>query len=492
MLGVMLVDDETTVRRGIKMMIPWDELGLEVIGEAGDGDEGLEKLLEKKPDIVIADIRMPGMTGLAMLEEAKKRGFAGKAVILSGYSDFSYAQAAIALGVKKFILKPVDEDELIAELLRLSDEINDERKGEFERQKGSEYLKDELIKALFLGTVKDEQVFDNRLPKDGKFNVALISLYDNSDEAEMVYEILDSIDNPLYVKLDLEHTLGLLFVGLGKADTIKFMEKITTEFAAVGVTVRSVYEISESYKTAADIYKSKFLYMHEGVISPDVIENYSYESGEPEEISEKLFALVNVNDTEKICDSLEYLHKIFLSGRFLPETIRLFYINCVTDIVKQATKNGQESRVTNLPTADDIAKISMLPSLYDISNFVTEMLCSISDNVFGDTTQSNIEKIVKYVAANFKNELRLEGLAQLFGYNSAYLGKVFHKYTGETFNNYLDGIRIGEAKRLLESGEFKVYEIAEMVGFSNINYFHNKFKKIVGISPMSYKKNTDN
>jgi two-component system response regulator YesN len=488
MLGVMLVDDEKTVRRGLRMMIPWAELGLEVIGESGDGDDGLDKLLTLSPDIVIADIRMPGRSGLDMLEEAKKRGYSGKAVILSGYSDFSYAQSAIALGVKKFILKPVDEDELIAELIRLADEINEERKIEFVKQKGSEYLQDELIKSLFLGTAEADEITASELPKEGKFTVALISLSDNSDETDMVYDMLEEVTNPLYVKLDIEHTLGLLFVGQSKSESTKFMEKITTEFAAVGKTVTSVFEIKESYRTATEIYRMKFLYMHTGVISPDILSKYWSESGEPDDIASRLYALVTVNDIEKLNEHLEKLHNIFMGGRFTPEAIRLIYINTVTEIVKASAKGGADNKSASLPTTEEIAKISSIPSLYEINIYVSELLCSISDNVFGDTTQSNIEKIVRYVAANFRTEIRLEGLAQLFGYNSAYLGKVFHKYTGENFNNYLDNIRITEAKRLLESGKYKVYEVAEMVGFSNINYFHNKFKKIVGISPMSYKK----
>ena len=95
---------------------------------------------------------------------------------------------------------------------------------------------------------------------------------------------------------------------------------------------------------------------------------------------------------------------------------------------------------------------------------------------------------MQYIHANYNRELRLEMLAGIFGYNSAYLGKVFHQYTGDNFNNYLDNIRITEAKRLLTEEDYKVYEVAEMVGYSNINYFHNKFKKNVGISPLAYKK----
>jgi two-component system response regulator YesN len=484
----MLVDDENTVRNGIRMMIPWEELGLTVIAEAGDGDDGVEKLLAFAPDIVIADIRMPGMNGLQMLEEAMKHGFTGKAVILSGYSDFSYAQAAIALGVKKFILKPVDEDELIAELKRLTEEINNEHKTEFVRKKGSEYLQGELIKSLFLGTATTEQIIESGLPESPgaeSYTVALISVNDNNDD---IYDYLKGTDNPKYISLDLEHTLGLLFMGYTKTETARFMEKITTEFAAVGETVGTPFDIKESYNSAAELFRMKFLYMHSGVITPDTLKQYWTEGGEPEEIIEKLYALISVNDNAKLTEYMDKLYHIFLSGRYTPETIRFIYVHAANDIIAKTDRNGADNRKANLPTAEDVAKISSLATLFDINLYVTEMFCGISDSVFGDTTQSNIEKIVRYIAANFKSEIRLEGLATLFGYNSAYLGKIFHKYTGENFNNYLDNIRITEAKRLLESKQYKVYEVAEMVGFTNINYFHNKFKKIVGISPMAYKK----
>jgi YesN/AraC family two-component response regulator len=117
-----------------------------------------------------------------------------------------------------------------------------------------------------------------------------------------------------------------------------------------------------------------------------------------------------------------------------------------------------------------------------------KLFADISNTHFSYTTKSTMERVVQYIEANYAQELKLEMLAGIFGYNSAYLGKVFHQHTGENFNNYLDRIRITEAKRLLSLGEHKVYEVAEMVGYSNINYFHNKFKKHVQVSPLNYKR----
>lgn len=135
-----------------------------------------------------------------------------------------------------------------------------------------------------------------------------------------------------------------------------------------------------------------------------------------------------------------------------------------------------------------ISQIGAMNSLFEIIELMKRELIEISNTFYGRTTKSTMERVVRYIRANYSQELRLEMLANIFGYNSAYLGKVFHQYTGDNFNNYLDRIRITEAKRLLSTDEYKVYEVAEMVGYTNINYFHNKFKKYVGISPLNYKK----
>ena len=135
-----------------------------------------------------------------------------------------------------------------------------------------------------------------------------------------------------------------------------------------------------------------------------------------------------------------------------------------------------------------VSQIGSLGSLHEIIELMKKEFTDFSDSVYGRTTKSTMERVVQYIHANYNQELRLEMLANIFGYNSAYLGKVFHQYMGDNFNNYLDKIRITEAKRLLAKEEYKVYEIAERVGYTNINYFHNKFKKYVGVSPLNYKK----
>ncbi|MGH4140716.1 response regulator transcription factor [Clostridium sp.] len=113
MYKVLIIDDEEIIREGLKTVIDWETLGCKVIGEAEDGDEGLEMLLSKEPDIVFTDIRMPGLNGLEMISKLKKHKHECKVIILSGFRDFEYAQQAIKLGAFRFLLKPTNTKEII-------------------------------------------------------------------------------------------------------------------------------------------------------------------------------------------------------------------------------------------------------------------------------------------------------------------------------------------------------------------------------------------
>ena len=119
MFKILIVEDEELIRKGLVYLPPWEQLGCSVSGEASDGAEGLEMIEALRPDIVICDFRMPGMDGLKMLElSAEQYDF--NAILLSGYSDFEYAKKAIRLGVKDYLLKPVDFDELSSCIRRLT------------------------------------------------------------------------------------------------------------------------------------------------------------------------------------------------------------------------------------------------------------------------------------------------------------------------------------------------------------------------------------
>ena len=110
MYRFMILDDEPVVREGIKSLIDWSEYEFELCAEGVDGKDGLKKILEFQPDLVLIDLKMPGMTGIEVIQSARNEGFLGKYIILTGYSDFQFAKQAISVGVRAYLLKPIDED----------------------------------------------------------------------------------------------------------------------------------------------------------------------------------------------------------------------------------------------------------------------------------------------------------------------------------------------------------------------------------------------
>ncbi|MDR0947233.1 MAG: response regulator transcription factor [Ruminococcus sp.] len=497
MLRVLIVDDEQNVRSGLIMLIPWEEAGCEVIGEASDGDEGLEMIMGLSPDIVIADIRMPGITGIEMLTRAKIRGYTGKSIILSGYSDFSYARDAITVGVKKFILKPVDEDEVLETLKELAAEIAEEREHQKLIQKNSAVIAENFIKQILEGKADLSEAAKFSELQANSYSAALIQA-GSSENSERIAEILGAKTGVHPLKMDLAGNVAVLLCDLSESQAVSNLEEIALEndetegcYTVLGKTVHSLFEVKDSFTEAQKLFSLQFLLDGRGVVTsartalPDP-------ANTPEPVCDttatinKIAAFIEINNTEKISETIEQLHSNLLTGHYSPENVKLICIGGMKEIIKKITTTSEKKE--GIPDDSVIDNIGNLSCLKDIITEMDNILCRISDSVFGNTTKSNIEKVIRYIEDNYTAELRLEGLATLFGYNSAYLGKVFSRHTGDNFNNYLDRIRISEAKRLLESGELKVYEVAKSVGFQNINYFHNKFKKLVGVSPLSYQK----
>ena len=158
MYRVIIVDDEPIIRKGLRETIEWDSLGLEVAGEAANGFEALRLVRSIRPEVLITDIRMPEMDGLALIREVRKLDFDVKITILSGYSDYDYLKAAIKLGVDNYLLKPIDNDELISNLKNAVSEIEKEAIVDLRNRQGSELLRTNTLRRLVTGNISPEEL----------------------------------------------------------------------------------------------------------------------------------------------------------------------------------------------------------------------------------------------------------------------------------------------------------------------------------------------
>ncbi|MDU4698783.1 MAG: response regulator, partial [Paenibacillus sp.] len=156
MIKVLIVDDEPKLREGLRMFIDWEACGYEVVDTAANGNEALDKYERYRPDLVVADIRMPGMDGLQLIEKLRMQDPLLHILILSGYADFSYAKKAMTQRADGYLLKPVDEDELKDYLWKIKLTIDEERASQQWKHVTAEWNREALIQSVLTGEDKDD------------------------------------------------------------------------------------------------------------------------------------------------------------------------------------------------------------------------------------------------------------------------------------------------------------------------------------------------
>lgn len=158
MYKVMIIDDEEMIRWGVHDLLNWEKEGFVFCEDGKDGKDGLKKLLEHMPDLALVDIKMPGMSGLELIGEARKAGYEGFFIILTGYAEFEFAKQAIQHGVKEYLLKPIEEDELKSCVMRIREELN-RREGERVYHSANENIaRQELLRRIILQMEPKEEL----------------------------------------------------------------------------------------------------------------------------------------------------------------------------------------------------------------------------------------------------------------------------------------------------------------------------------------------
>lgn len=504
MYKVMIIDDEEIVRMGIRDLIDWEEEGFYICAEGKDGRDGLEKLLRCQPDVVLVDIKMPGLSGLELIRTAREQNFEGDFVILTGFSEFEFAKTAITLGVKEYLLKPIDEDELLDIMRKLFQEIL-HREGELAYHSSNvEIARAELLRKILLHLVTRETL-ETQLTEygidcsDDILCAAVISdkelLPGNENHffVEKVEALLGSRD--LYMeKVLMENCVAVIQKGMDYRSWAKLLsgrnERVEKKFGrslsiAVGHNASNWYDLAHSYEFAKFLMEHEFLFGDQKILTMDLIEEQTNLAENPS--VDYLCMLIEVGDMEGIRKCVEHFRKYCLKRMMKELDIRIQVMYNLMKIRNWAERKYENIREWELADLmEELNGVEKLDRLMEVYCHGLEELC-IKVGCAG--TETVIKRMYYYMERNYGKDLKLESFAEMFHYNSSYLGKIFRKEMGDSFNNILDTIRISNAKRLLTQTDLKVYQISQQIGYANIDYFYLKFKKYVGISPREYKKN---
>lgn len=514
MYKVLIADDEAIIRKGLISLIDWNEYGCEIIGEAANGRDALRIINEENPDIVMIDIRMPGMYGLETIKNARAQGFTGQVIILSGYSEFSYAQEAIKLGVSVYLTKPVDEDSFISALSTIIEELHSTEKKSKMHEKTALKAKDTFMIDFLTGkdTPVPEEMAFYQLDAD-MYQVVFYEKYSHSttDIAYDFMEILSvmnqnhigyhflTIDQKNVILLKGSHVINRFKDLLHKYTMDNPPEKnspLDTVFITTGRIVKDCFEIPVSYNDALDLLKHRFFAdQHQHVMQYEELASQNAKPSDEFSKNDKLNYYVTklvdgiqAFNRNNIADTLREIERDLYNAPLSIVEEKNFLVDIYLAIKEKIT---YLYRTTDIPfgnSSDSVNKILQSYYLYEIILFLSEQSEMIINSFGYSSRDSIISDIVHYIDHNYSENITLENIAPLFGYNSSYLGKIFSKKMGINFNTYLDSVRIEHSKELLKKEKMQVYMIAEMVGYRNVDYFHIKFKKSTGMSPAEYRK----
>lgn len=514
---VLIADDEQNIREGLKCIVDWKALDFEICGEASNGEDALQAILEQNPSLVLLDIRMPKMYGTDIIRLAREKGYKGKFIILSGYSDFTYAQTAIRYGATYYLTKPIDEEELWQALEKIKATLSTERSKSENINLYKHKAKHVILHEIVTGTYTPSEATSLSAEEWKEMNlhadVYQVVIYEkfSTNPIDASYSFADLLKitnkgNHTFEHFEEDGNEVILLKGsfaLSKFQGfLDHYEKnppqkdspLDSLFLAYGRPVSGLDEIYLSYEEASTLCKRRFFCLQgQHTLGyqelPDVrSRNLQINTEKLSEYCTLLTDYLLAFNRNKVAETLFELEDYLYHVKDDISSVKLF----LTDLylrIKETVNHTYNNINIPFPTNSEcIDKIDSCHYLYEIILFFSEQAEMVMNASGNPSRDSVLDDIIYYIDHNFQNNIKLESIAPLFGYNSAYLGKIFHKTVGENFNSYVDRRRIEQSKDLLKENQLKVYEIAEQVGYNNVDYFHKKFKKYVGVSPAEYRK----
>ncbi|CAH1216940.1 Regulator of RpoS [Paenibacillus allorhizoplanae] len=531
MYRIMLIDDEVGVRNSIKAKIDWTSAGYEIAQEAANGLEALQLLeAHPMPDVVITDVRMPQMDGISFVSACKEKYPALRIIVLSGYSDFEYMKAAIQLGVKDYLLKPVVRSELTALLGKLAAELEEDRnrlreqdQEEIKNHQQLVLMQEQLLWQLVkdewfsVSTMKErmEQLQLSALAGDNvhaqfvtvEMRIPPGRLDDWSERKDLLYLAFQMLCREsaekwehIYPFYAMSHPAMIHFViRIQNAEHDRFLadfvRKLKRDIQSY-LKVDSVLGIGEpihGLRQLKDGYASSMLAWSQGTIHSDKAEpdrnvlamTHSFSP----EVERKLMQTIENLDMPAFTKQLQ---AIFTTDRDTPMFVFTFLtlrIILLFNAIAKKFELGDASLQSYLwncqmSVRDYSSREQVLDQLHDMARLVME---EVRKTRFS-SGQQMMEAIRNYVNENFSYELTLASLAEMFHINETYLSGLFKMSVGVTFSDYVTRLRLGRAADLLQESELKLTDIATLVGYSSSSYFSTAFKKFYGKGPKEYRE----
>lgn len=534
MWKIAIIDDERQVLQGMKRAIPWEQLGAEWVGEALNGEDGLDVVRKTEPDIVITDIYMPSMNGIDMIEQLRKDGYDGKVIIFSGYSDFEHARQALRCNVSDYVSKPISVPTLKTILSKVIGELaleeeKRQRQGEMEQKLSlyEPFIEKEWVRSAVVGTLDSSYRDTGRLPRPYRYWSACshaavgIDLVRDVRASEFTLSdwnlfrfAISNIACEVFRKMfgDIEYTElhgtravlivhprpeddavqlenKLLSLGIKLIDAVKSYLKLVIRVGIGGVKQQWL-RIPDSTEEAF-----RAIDLRSGRLDPAY---YLYTCKEEDSERQGTSSLFSVKFYVELAAAIkasqedeakrlvaDYMSRLEQRKAVTPEHVQVL----ASELWGVFTYCLYEAGVLldDLVPGEQVTKeLVGLTGPEQLSEWLSakiSLICSSRQWRGNSKHRQVVDFMTQYIHEHYAEEVTLAELSEKIYISRNHLSIIFKNITGETFNNYLTRVRIEKARELLLERNMLVYEVAERVGYKNVPYFSTLFKKITGLNP---------
>lgn len=523
---ILLVDDEETLALAVMKRIDWNQLGFSVIGYAENGVKALEMIEEFHPDVVMTDIRMPYMDGIALSRHIRKEFPGIKIMFFSGFDEFEYAKEAIHLEIEDYILKPLDAEELSEVLAKLKEkldlEMNEKRNVQLLQEQYMQslpFLKANFYVSLIEGKVQEEKMekylsdyqitlsgpyfccvviytSDKKIPKQMNYQLLSTSVFQQAEKQlkeEWKAKSFSYLNNLIMItQLEQRSDVSEL-----TDECDRFCRYISHMMGAVvtigiGNVCSSIMEISESYSSARKAVSYRVLYGSTRAINIQEIapqEMNSLKSANDTEVS-YILRMILLGTQEKIVMAVK---KYFEKNIFQTTSLQQYQI-VVMELMSALYRFAASNDISS---EKFLGKVNILQGelleleAEALQEWVIKTSLIFHEQILSErmkSTKSFIYQAKDYVHSHYQNDaLSLDDVCKFLGVSNSYFSTMFKKEVGQSFVEYLTSYRMESAAKLLRETNEKNYVIAQKVGYIDPNYFSYVFKRQFGISPSKYR-----
>ncbi|WP_248930540.1 response regulator [Paenibacillus hamazuiensis] len=530
MIQLMIVDDEERARAGIRTLIDWGKHGISIAAEARDGVEALELLQRHKVDILLTDIRMPEMDGLALIERAARQYPHIKSVIMSGYDEFAYAKKAMALGASDYLLKPSRTQEILDTILKLAAVIENERNQEktLEQLKAGFRESFPLLKEKTLSrlVMTDNPPYDrllsnlriNGLEFPFMFFGAMVLQIDHFHGLLQTYSHEDIELYKYGLKNIAEETMSAGFrcaafeqqddvvvivnagEWIGTEALIPYAEAIQrnirqylkfTVSIGIGSFEASISHLRASYREAVKALNARYYIGSAKIVDyTESVDDDPDQSSYPLVQEKAILQAVVQGDRDAILGRLEEFHDALKPDSSSKEHILKSTVALVFTLYRFCVEKNLNTSSVFGHDLTGLAAVLSQSSLEYIRSLLAGTVLEISAELNAKKNRNKLfQTALEYIGRNFHKDISRETVAREVFITPGYLSLLFKQEMKTSFLDYLHQIRIERACERLRDRSLKLSDIAHDVGYTDEKYFFQVFKKYTGMTPSQYRNN---